>query len=89
MPVDLTSQNQIRDPLLATRFFTPPLPAACIPRPHLTQHLALRSFESNNRIYRVTDSFAHKKSLTQPKDCKDLQKSGQDWRKSWHTKMSG
>jgi LuxR family maltose regulon positive regulatory protein len=39
MPVDLTSQNRVRDPLLATRFFPPPLPIASVPRPHLMERM--------------------------------------------------
>ncbi len=39
MAVDLTSQNRFAYPLLATRFFLPPLPVACVPRPRLMERL--------------------------------------------------
>lgn len=41
MSVDLTSQNRLAYPLLATRFFLPPLPVGCVPRPRLMERLNL------------------------------------------------
>ncbi len=39
MSAALTSQNQIIYPLLATRFFLPELPTACVIRPRLMERL--------------------------------------------------
>ncbi len=39
MSVDLASQKPMAYPLLATRFFLPALPTACVPRPRLMERL--------------------------------------------------